>query len=79
MPCRLGSQKLVQIGSDLLARRAAGTPPAPADAAAIKADVDEMTRTLQLTSICGLGYVAPMPLATALAYFQSDLTRKPGK
>ena len=64
VPCRLGSQKLVQIGDGLLKARPAG----PA-LAAVKADVLEITRVLQQTSICGLGYVAPIPLATALAYF----------
>jgi NADH:ubiquinone oxidoreductase subunit F (NADH-binding) len=39
--------------------------------------VDEITKTLQLTSICGLGYVAPIPLATALAYFADDAQKKP--
>jgi NADH:ubiquinone oxidoreductase subunit F (NADH-binding) len=77
VPCRLGSQKLVQIGTGLLADRAAGRPPTGADAAALRADVLEITRALQLTSICGLGYVAPVPLATALAYFPADVATKP--
>ena len=79
VPCRLGSQKLVQIGSDLLARRDAGTPLTGADADALASDVREITKALQLTSICGLGYVAPIPLATALAYFPSYLKAKPGE
>ena len=41
-------------------------------------DVKEITKTLQLTSICGLGYVAPIPLATALAYFPEQVQKKPG-
>jgi formate dehydrogenase beta subunit len=77
IPCRLGSQKLVQIGTNLLARRNAGQPPAGDDAKRLKDDVMEITKTLQLTSICGLGYVAPIPLATALAYFTDDLKKKP--
>ncbi|MBY0461315.1 MAG: hypothetical protein K2V38_28690, partial [Gemmataceae bacterium] len=72
VPCRLGSQKLVQIGTDLVARREGGQPLAGADAERVKSDVKEITKTLQLTSICGLGYVAPIPLATALAYFAAD-------
>ncbi|MFO0824444.1 MAG: NADH-ubiquinone oxidoreductase-F iron-sulfur binding region domain-containing protein [Gemmataceae bacterium] len=72
IPCRLGSQKLVQIGTELLGHRTAGTKADGADA-----DVKEITKTLQLTSICGLGYVAPIPLATALAYFPDDVKKKP--
>jgi NADH:ubiquinone oxidoreductase subunit F (NADH-binding) len=78
VPCRLGSQKLVQIGNDLLARRDAGKPPAGEEAKAAKSDIEQITRTLKLTSICGLGYVAPFPLATAVAYFASDFQKKPG-
>jgi formate dehydrogenase beta subunit len=77
VPCRLGSQKLVQIGQDLLARRDSGKPLSEAAATAVARDVKEITRTLQLTSICGLGYVAPIPLATALSYFADQAKRKP--
>ncbi len=75
VPCRIGSQKLVQIGTDLLARRNAGTPPTGKEAEGLKGDIKEITRTLQLTSICGLGYVAPLPLASVLAYFLADVER----
>ncbi|QJW93043.1 NAD(P)H-dependent oxidoreductase subunit E [Frigoriglobus tundricola] len=78
VPCRLGSQKLVQIGNELLTRRDAGEPPVGAEAAAAKSDIEQITRTLKLTSICGLGYVAPFPLATAVAYFGADFQKKPG-
>ncbi|HEV3386692.1 MAG TPA: NAD(P)H-dependent oxidoreductase subunit E [Gemmata sp.] len=76
VPCRLGSQKLVQIGSGLLGLREAGTPPVGEDAKGLQADVKELTKVLQLTSICGLGYVAPIPLATTIAYFPADLLTK---
>ena len=75
VPCRLGSQKLVQIGTDLLARREAGNPPTGNEAEGLKGDIKEMTRTLQLTSICGLGYVAPIPLASVIAYFPNEVER----
>jgi NADH:ubiquinone oxidoreductase subunit F (NADH-binding)/NADH:ubiquinone oxidoreductase subunit E len=78
IPCRLGSQKLVQIGHDLLARRDSGKPLAGTAATELAKDVKEITRTLQLTSICGLGYVAPIPLATAISYFADQLKKKPG-
>jgi NADH:ubiquinone oxidoreductase subunit F (NADH-binding)/NADH:ubiquinone oxidoreductase subunit E len=76
VPCRIGSQKLVQIGTDLLDQRDAGKPPAGPDADGLRRDVAEITRALQLTSICGLGYVAPIPLATALAYFPDSVRGK---
>ncbi len=78
VPCRLGSQKLVQIGNDLMTRRDAGAPPVGAEAVGVKTDIEQITKTLKLTSICGLGYVAPFPLATALAYFAADFQKKPG-
>jgi NADH:ubiquinone oxidoreductase subunit F (NADH-binding)/NADH:ubiquinone oxidoreductase subunit E len=78
VPCRIGSQKLVQIGTDLLARRDAGAPLEGEEAKSLESDVKAIYRTLQLTSICGLGYVAPIPLQTALTYFPDDLKRKPG-
>jgi NADH:ubiquinone oxidoreductase subunit F (NADH-binding)/NADH:ubiquinone oxidoreductase subunit E len=77
VPCRLGSQKLVQIGHDLIARRDAGKPLTGPAADAVVKDVKDITSALQLTSICGLGYVAPIPLATALSYFIDQMRKKP--
>jgi NADH:ubiquinone oxidoreductase subunit F (NADH-binding) len=48
----------------------------PRPAAAIahdKALVDELLKTLELTSICGLGMSAAKPLAAALQSFWKDL------
>jgi NADH:ubiquinone oxidoreductase subunit F (NADH-binding)/NADH:ubiquinone oxidoreductase subunit E len=73
VPCRIGSQKLVQIGHDLLRRRGEGAV-AAADLEATRRDVADLLTALQQTSICSLGGSAPMPLATALAYFK-DATR----
>ena len=84
VPCRIGSQKLYQIGTDLLAKRAAGSLTAGEvygtstdDPASVRADVKLLGDVLQPTSICGLGYVAPIPLNTALAYFRDDILKKP--
>lgn len=80
VPCRIGSQKLYQIGHDLLAKRAAGTlsrqelfGESKDDPASVRADVKLLSDVLQPTSICGLGYVAPIPLNSALAYFGAEL------
>jgi NADH:ubiquinone oxidoreductase subunit F (NADH-binding)/NADH:ubiquinone oxidoreductase subunit E len=68
VPCRIGSQKLVQIG-ERIAQKQPGAP----DHAADKALVDELLKTLELTSICGLGMSAAKPLASALQSFWGDL------
>ncbi len=64
VPCRLGSQKLVELGSRL---RSGG-----ADIAAVREDVFDLAYTLSVTSICGLGVVAPNPLATTLDLFYAS-------
>ncbi|MDB5311980.1 MAG: Respiratory-chain dehydrogenase domain 51 kDa subunit [Gemmataceae bacterium] len=80
VPCRLGSQKLFQIGTALLARRATGDLTRDEvfgtkkdDPACVAADVRALNDALQQTSICGLGYVAPIPLNAALEYFPGDV------
>jgi NADH:ubiquinone oxidoreductase subunit F (NADH-binding)/NADH:ubiquinone oxidoreductase subunit E len=82
VPCRIGSQKLYQIGVDLLSRRGSLTQAdvfgsGKDDPACVKADVKLLGDVLQPTSICGLGYVAPIPLGSVLAYFPSDILTKP--
>jgi len=83
VPCRIGSQKLYQIGTEMLAKRAAGTltheevfGTGKDDPSCIKSDVKLLGDVLQPTSICGLGYVAPIPLGSALAYFPQDIVKK---
>jgi NADH:ubiquinone oxidoreductase subunit F (NADH-binding)/NADH:ubiquinone oxidoreductase subunit E len=66
VPCRIGSQKLVQIGTGLLANRGVAAD----ELKATRDDIAALLTALQQTSICSLGASAPMPLATALAYFQ---------
>jgi len=61
VPCRLGSQKLVELGTAFRNGRI--------DLETVRADVFDLAYTLGLTSICGLGVVAPNPLATALDLF----------
>ena len=69
VPCRIGSQKLAQIGTDLLTTR--GGLPAD-ELKATRDDIAALLVALQQTSICSLGASAPMPLATALAYFSGE-------
>lgn len=71
VPCRIGSQKLAEIGADLLAKRDRRERIA---LDVIRQDVLELNKTLSVTSICGLGQVAGSPLATALVYFADEVT-----
>jgi NADH:ubiquinone oxidoreductase subunit F (NADH-binding) len=68
VPCRIGSEKLVRLGEQIAAHP--GLLPA---IAADKAVVDELAKTLELTSICGLGMSAAKPIASALQSFWKDL------
>jgi NADH:ubiquinone oxidoreductase subunit F (NADH-binding)/NADH:ubiquinone oxidoreductase subunit E len=64
VPCRVGSDKIVQI----LDRATRGK-------AEIK-EIDligELAETMQLTSICGLGQAAPLPITSALKYFGDEI------
>ena len=63
VPCRLGSQKLVEIGTRLAGKLS------PAERERAAQDVFDLAYTLGITSICGLGVVAPNPLTTALELF----------
>jgi NADH:ubiquinone oxidoreductase subunit F (NADH-binding) len=88
VPCRLGSQKLYQIGLELIKDRKAGKLARSKEPgqersnplAGVLDDVKVLTETLSQTSICGLGQVAPVPLTTALEYFGGAImTLPPGR
>ena len=70
VPCRIGSQKIVEIGEDLLAGRL--DVPAFSGREAL---VNELTRAMEMTSICGLGMVAAKPFQTAIQFFPDDVRR----
>ena len=83
VPCRLGSQKLVEIGTDLLKRSADGTltkmtgkgpdgreRPGLLQQASL---ISDMSLAMVMTSICSLGQVAPNPLMTVLQYFPHEI------
>jgi formate dehydrogenase len=62
VPCRVGSQKAVEMVEQVLAGESASTPIALAD----------LHETLVKTSICGLGQVALLPLVDALRQFPAE-------
>jgi NADH:ubiquinone oxidoreductase subunit F (NADH-binding)/NADH:ubiquinone oxidoreductase subunit E len=70
VPCRIGSQKIVEIATALHAHRISAN-----DFAERASLVNELVRTMELTSICGLGMVAGKPLASLLQYFKHEVDR----
>ncbi len=68
VPCRLGSQKLVEIGTELLAKRRRG-PLNDKELNHYQQLITDISFAMTKTSICGLGQVASNPLISAVAYF----------
>jgi formate dehydrogenase beta subunit len=64
VPCRVGSQKMVDLLSGWTQGRGVG-----ADLALI----DELSDALRLTSICGLGQVVPAPISSVLKHFREEV------
>jgi len=60
VPCRLGSQKMVEMLTGWTEGRSASTD---------RLVLDELSSAMKLTSICGLGQVVPVPVASALKHF----------
>ncbi len=70
VPCRIGSEKITGIGARLVAGGLSA-----ADLIGQRVLVDELTRAMEMTSICGLGMVAAKPLQSALQFFPDDVGR----
>jgi NADH:ubiquinone oxidoreductase subunit F (NADH-binding)/NADH:ubiquinone oxidoreductase subunit E len=64
VPCRVGSEKMVELIGEMLGRRFARSR-LPL--------VGELGEAMRLTSICGLGQVAANPLASVITHFPQDL------
>jgi NADH:ubiquinone oxidoreductase subunit F (NADH-binding)/NADH:ubiquinone oxidoreductase subunit E len=66
VPCRLGSQKMVDIIGEVRAGRfrREGLPL-----------VNDLADTMTITSICGLGMVAANPMATLVKHFPEELEK----
>jgi formate dehydrogenase beta subunit len=64
VPCRVGSQKMVDIlTSWALGHQSSGD----------MAVMNELSEAMKLTSICGLGQVVPVPIASVLKYFKEEV------
>jgi NADH:ubiquinone oxidoreductase subunit F (NADH-binding)/NADH:ubiquinone oxidoreductase subunit E len=66
VPCRVGTEKIVMLLEGI--RQGCGS----------MADLDlieELSDTMALTSICGLGQAAPNPILSVIKYFKDDIVR----
>ncbi len=64
VPCRVGSQKLVDILADITRGKFATND---------LAVVNELARAMSLASICGLGQIAANPMTTLIKHFPEEL------
>ena len=64
VPCRMGTQKMVDILMGWTQGK--GTP-------ADKAMIDDLTEALKMASICGLGQFAHTPLSSVLLHFKDEV------
>jgi NADH:ubiquinone oxidoreductase subunit F (NADH-binding)/NADH:ubiquinone oxidoreductase subunit E len=71
VPCRIGSQKLVEMATDLKAGRIDTSLLSP-----LQTTVEQLAETMKLTAICGLGTVAPNPMTTLLRHFRDDVEQQ---
>lgn len=77
VPCRIGTQKLVEIGTDLIRRRdnspEGETALSPKFVDKLGSHVGDLTTAIKNTSICALGPSAAAPLTTVMNFFPQDL------
>jgi NADH:ubiquinone oxidoreductase subunit F (NADH-binding)/NADH:ubiquinone oxidoreductase subunit E len=66
VPCRMGSQKMVDIIGDMLGRRF------PRQQLTV---VNDLAQTMSISSICGLGMVASNPIASVIKFFPEELKK----
>jgi NADH:ubiquinone oxidoreductase subunit F (NADH-binding)/NADH:ubiquinone oxidoreductase subunit E len=66
VPCRTGSERLVQT-LERIARE--GGSSSDLDT------IDALAETMQLTSICGLGQAAPLPITSVVRHFRDEIER----
>ncbi len=68
VPCRVGSQKM----ADMLMRWTQGGVPESQYRADL-ALLEELSQAMSLTSICGLGQIAPAPIQSVLKHFRPEI------
>jgi len=71
VPCRLGAQKMASLGTHLLNGKI--------DADHWKKEIlplmQDMSKAIELASICGLGRSVPVPLRAVTKFFESDVNQ----
>ena len=67
VPCRVGSEKIVALLEGILEGRGSW------DDLQL---IEELSSTMALTSICGLGQAAPNPILSVIKHFKGDITRR---
>ena len=65
VPCRVGSQKMVDVIKELRGGRAAEFD--------YQQTIDDLADVLKLTSICGLGQVVHKPIQSVLRYWKQEV------
>jgi len=75
VPCRIGSQKMTELGNNIRDQQYDEQSFRP-----VEGLMTELQRTMEVSSICGLGAVAGNPLIYAIRNFRQDLNRylRPG-
>ncbi len=71
VPCRLGAQKMVSLGTNLLE----GQISSQQWTNELLPLIADMGKAIELASICGLGRSVPVPLRTAINYFNADVNK----
>ncbi len=64
VPCRIGSQKITEMGERLIAGEVSSR-----ELPLLEQTIHELSAVMQATSICGLGQVASNPLQSFMKYF----------
>ena len=70
VPCRLGSQKMASLGTHLLE----GKIEAERWKSELLPLMKDLSKAIELASICGLGRSVPVPLRAVTSFFDSDVT-----
>jgi NADH:ubiquinone oxidoreductase subunit F (NADH-binding) len=71
VPCRIGSQKLVSLGTNLIE----GNIDTQRWTNELYPAAKDLGKVMELTSICGLGRSVSLPLRTTVDYFPQDVAR----
>jgi len=73
VPCRVGSQKMVDLIKALRAGVSGDVPHIRARLAEYRREIEELSDVLMSTSICGLGKVVSVPIQSVLKYWPAEV------